>query len=218
MPTLSLKMQNTLSQTSLIAISCSIAWVSAYGIDALKTIKNHYELFGSLAALSPIIALLAHLIPAEIKHSMIFGRVTDALPGHRFIQLVKKDPRLSMNDLIAHFANRDLSNMSEKAQNIFWYKEIYRPNQEDTQVKSAHRMFLLYRDTACALFILSVITIFLFLRGIELFDHKATLGFAVAFLAQYTLVVIAAMFAGKRMVTNAACALLRTKIYDGQKW
>ena len=99
--------------------------------------------------LNVVIVWLSYWIPADIKNGIVFCRVRNALPGHRFLSLMKSDPRID----VAHtYAMHDLSGFvnDESAQNSFWYRVFYKPNSDRMEIKSAHKSYLLYRD-ACAI-------------------------------------------------------------------
>ena len=101
--------------------------------------------------------------------------------------------------------------MSHKEQNSFWYKEIYRPSQEDIQVKSAHKSFLLYRDAGTAVLILSLIALSLYLSNILILNKAIAGTVPIVLLIVSMILLFAASLSGKRMVTTAVCAQLKNK-------
>lgn len=211
MPNISLKTQNSISLVSLVVICLSIAWVSAYGLDELMELKSTVELLGGIVVLSPIVVLITNLISADIKHMLVFCRYKNALPGHRFIKLVNKDPRITSSDVLEKLSSINLTDMSQEEQNSPWYKEIYRPNQEDTQVKSAHKSFLLYRDAGVAVLLLSIIAMALHLINILIMNKTISLTIPIVLLVSAVILIFAASLSGKRMVTTAVCAQLINK-------
>lgn len=208
MPSFSLKSLNIASLVSLVVICLTVAWVCAYGVDQLKALKNLIEFFGGIIVIAPLVMLLTNLVPADIKHMLVFCRIKNVLPGHRFIRLIERDSRLAMGDVVNHFSGFNVADMVGEQQNSFWYREIYQPNQDDSQIKSAHKAFLLYRDAGTSVLFLSLITFLLSQFEVAIVNTDQLPIMSVTLLAESAVLLFAASIAGKRMVTTAVCVKL----------
>ena len=147
-----------------------------------------------------IVKLLLNILPAEIKHNIIFGKLKYSLPGHRaFTVHAKKDPRIDMENL------KKILGVLPKLpseQNRIWYK-IYQQHKNDEQIIDSHLKFLFFRDS-------SILTIFIFIGFIILcITFKATLFqwiLSISFITiQLIIFIISAKNNGIRFVQNVLC-------------
>jgi len=87
--------------------------------------------------------VLVFLLPANLKHIIVFMRKSHPLPGCRvFTDLLQKDHRISKDELISMYGELPTE---PKEQNSLWYK-IYKTKIDDNVIQSSHRTFLLFRD------------------------------------------------------------------------
>ena len=207
MPKLSLKAQNVapLSALTLFMFGVAIAVTrGAFGAEGLSSLIPAAE---ALAITGVVVVWITYLVPADIKHVLVFGRLKHSLPGHRFISLSEKDSRVS-NSALERVVPPLTQVRSDPAwQNQFWYSEIYRPRKDLPEVASAQKSFLLYRDAATVATI-SLITVAVGQQFLESFfiilDAR---GFGV--IGIFTcLFLLAANSAGKRFVTTAVAVHL----------
>lgn len=147
-----------------------------------------------------IVKLLLNILPAEIKHNIIFGRLKNSLPGHRaFTVYAKKDPRIDMENLEKILG---VLPTLPSEQNRVWYK-IYQKHKNDEQIVDSHLKFLFFRDS-------SILTIFIFIGFIILcITFKATLFqwiLSISFITiQLIIFIISARNNGIRFVQNVLC-------------
>ena len=82
-----------------------------------------------------IVKLLLNILPAEMKHNIIFGKLKYSLPGHRaFTVHAKKDPRIDMKKkkkILGVLPTLPFE------QNRVWYK-IYQKHKNDEQIVDSH--------------------------------------------------------------------------------
>lgn len=147
-----------------------------------------------------IVKLLLNIIPAEIKHNIIFFRLKNSLPGHRAFSIyVKKDPRIDIENLEKILGTLPIS---PSEQNRVWYK-IYQRHKNDEQIIDSHVKFLFFRDS-------SILTIYILIAFIILcIIFKATLFqwiLAILFITlQLIIFIISARNNGIRFVQNVLC-------------
>ena len=213
-----LKAQNV---ASLIAIYfgaflliCLVEWGMK---DAFALTAQLAERAFVMAIITAFGAVLSNVFPNSVKHSLVFLRFNNVLPGHRCIRICKKDARFSLEDLKKRWPELFVRDMPESAQNSYWYKEIYFPSRNDPEVLQAHRRFLLYRDAASGLFI--------FLIGLLIWSVLSaqvslpSLGpWSLLVLAGAVLLLIqAGRQSGNQMVANAVAVRLMRKVKAAPK-
>jgi hypothetical protein len=210
MPKLSLKAQNVASLSALTLFVLSLALIVTNGQMSLELLPSLIPAAEALAVTGVVAIWFSYLIPADIKHILVFFRLRDVLPGHRFIGLSEKDPRIggeALENIVDDFAEK---RCDPALQNQFWYSEIYRSSKDAPEVISVHKSFLLYRDMASVL----LVCLMLYIGGKQFFqplslilDEKGMVvigGFVCLFL-------IAANSSGKRFVTTAVAVYLSLK-------
>lgn len=203
----SLKTQNLPLLATVIAAQLLVA----YGLSQSGFEWSLLEQFSTDTAVMALImlmaALLSNLLPASLKHQLVYMRHKNALPGHRFIQLSAHDQRI---DLLA-FQHKTMPlmvlNATEEQQNRVWYQHIYQPLQNVPLVKDAHKAFLLWRDSM----VVSLFTGLLLVIGMLCVPSVAQLFKPYSAIVSFCFALacgVAANNCGKRMVTNAVVTWL----------
>lgn len=207
MAQVSLKTQNLPLLATLVIAQLAVA----YGFSHPDFNWAGLEVFTAdsvaMAVITLLAALFSSLLPVSIKHKLVYLRLKNVLPGHRFMQLAANDQRIDVLSLQQKVVPLMPMEATEELQNRIWYRHIYQPLQNVPLVKDAHKVFLLWRDGM----VVSLICALLLLIGI----------YGVPLVAQifnlYSLIVpfcfaltcgVAANNCGKRFVTNAVVAWL----------
>ncbi|WP_445364299.1 hypothetical protein ACJJIQ_08280 [Microbulbifer sp. ANSA003] len=213
---LSLKTQNTAPLTLLVLLQLLAVHgfnSASFDINLLTSIK---EAGGVMLAIGVLASWLSYLLPTGLKNTLIFLRLRNVLPGHRFIQLAEADPRIDAQLLKEKVPGYESLSSDHKAQNSYWYREFYRPVSAQDEVASTHKSYLLYRDAAtvsllcAAIFVLAKLLLTESMSAFELVSGAvfplAALGFALA-----------AGNAGRRLVTTAvAISMAKAAIASDQ--
>lgn len=194
----SLKRQNVGSLSAIVGSCVVIAWCLAYGITGLPEYKGFLVEMGGSAFLVVIATWFSNIIPADMKHQIVFLRVRNALPGHRFIRLIKNDSRVDLNAVSKILGLSAGQKLNEKEQNKVWYNQLYKPVSDNVLVQSVHKSFLLYRDAGISV---GLISVSVFLMSIRFPEIDAILSYML--MIQAVLLMIAANSVGKRFVTTA---------------
>ncbi len=199
----SLKTQN------LPVFSLFIGWCSTLYFMFLSTppasIDRLSSIFASvtskeslLVALGPIIILVVSgILSPQIKATLVYWRISHALPGHRaFSVYCKKDTRINLTALEKKIGSFPVD---PDDQNRQWYR-LYKENSEKTIVIISHRSFLLSRDLAGVSAIATVIlplSLFLYTK----FFWNAV-GLFLILLTHYITITLVARNHGERFVCN----------------
>lgn len=184
---------------------------SAFDLAFLDVLK---DTGGIMLAVSVLSGWLSHLVPPEVKSVLVFWRVTNVLPGHRFIQLAQKDRRINCELLKERIDHYDALRHNHDEQNSYWYNVFYRPVTNEKEVATTHKSYLLYRDATSVSFIMLTVMVL----G-KLFTFQLLAGISAHSLLVFVFSIpgfaIAARNAGKRMVTTAvAIGLCETGILN----
>ena len=203
----SLKTQN-LPTLALVMIAQVVV---AYGLSNADFNWASLNLFSPDTVIVTLIIVLAglfsSLLPASVKHQLVFLRLNNVLPGHRFLQLAAHDPRIDLLALQHRVMPLMPLNAEAHVQNRVWYQYIYQPLQQAPLVKDSHKAFLLWRDSMVVSLVIAVMLALGF----------AALPLVAAAFSPYSLLVsllfamssaLAAHHHGKRMVTNAVVTWL----------
>jgi hypothetical protein len=184
---------------------------SAYALSNPDFDWSAIEIFSPDTVLVSLIVLLAalfsSLLPASVKHQLVFLRQKNALPGHRFIKLAEYDQRIDLLRLKQQMLPLVQLNVTAEQQNRVWYQHIYHPHQNAPLVKGAHKAFLLWRDSL----VLSLFTGLLLVVGVQTVPAIAEVFHQLSFLVSVFFALAsgcAAHHNGKRMVTNAVVVWL----------
>ena len=148
MAAISLKAQNAAPLAVLVLLELlAVHFFNSASFD-ITLLTSAREAGGVMLAIGVLAGWLSYLIPADIKNALVFLRVQNVLPGHRFIQLAEADPRIDSALLKARVSDFESLSLDNKAQNSYWYREFYRPVIDQHEVASTHKSYLLYRDAA----------------------------------------------------------------------
>jgi hypothetical protein len=204
---LSLKAQNVIPLSMLTLFSSSLALLATKGGIGIEEAPSLIPAASTLAIAGVVAVWLSYLIAADLKHMLIFLKVSNALPGHQFIALSEKDSRVDNRVLISNVVDIDQMRGDPKRQNQFWYGEIYRPIKNESEIAAVHRSFLLYRDAATvALIILMLLGLIqMLIPGMFTLVNYKGLGVIGCFMIFFS---VAANTAGKRFVTTSVAVYL----------
>lgn len=207
---LSLKAQNVapLAMLTLFFLSVAVAVTSSQ--IQVETLPSLIPAASGLAITGVVAVFLSYLIPADIKHVIVFARLRDVLPGHRFIALSENDARISNSALEASVSDINDKRKNYSWQNQFWYNEIYRPIRDTSEIASAHKSFLLYRDAASVALLALLMLFFgqlIYEELSSIINHNGLISIGVF----VCLFLFAANAAGKRFVTTAVAIHLSPK-------
>ena len=101
-----------------------------------------------------VVLLVVHLLPHNMKATIVFWRLRHALPGCRVFTIHgPKDQRIDMGALEKSIGTLPAD---PGRQNREWYR-LYRLVQEEPMVSDAHRHYLLYRDMAAMSLMLALL-------------------------------------------------------------
>jgi hypothetical protein len=144
-----------------------------------------------------VILLLVNVLPHEVKSSLVFWKLRDALPGCRaFTRYAPRDQRI---DMVALKDNIGAFPSEPADQNAKWFK-LYKQVPADPTVRDAHRHFLLYRDMAAlSLPLIVLVPAALYFSGVP---RTALWSAAALFFTQYLLTALSARWSGVRFVCN----------------
>ena len=151
-----------------------------------------------ITLLVPVVVLiLAALISPNAKASLVFWRITNALPGHQaFSKYAADDPRIDMAALKKNIGEWPTD---PRAQNALWYKQ-YLKVRSDKSIIEAHKAYLLFRDMAAfSIPLIVAVPCGLYANGAQ---WVAILASATWFIAQYALTAIPARHSGIGFVTS----------------
>jgi hypothetical protein len=149
-------------------------------------------------ALPVIVLMLASVLSADAKASLVYWKGKHALPGHEaFTRHAPRDTRIDLAALRKNIGS-DLPSAPEE-QNSLWYK-LYRRVDGEVPVAEAHRSYLLFRDMAA----MSILLVLLAPAALYLSSAQngALLISAALFGGQYLITALAARNSGVRFVTN----------------
>lgn len=159
------------------------------GVDALTRLALAGS--GTLA----LALVLTWLVPANLKATLVYWRLRNALPGHRaFSAYMQRDGRIDVQHLTATLG----AIPTEPAdQNRIWYR-LLKAHEGAPEIAETHQRFLFFRDVASFSALLSfAIPALSFL----LWDVSA-MGVGALFAMQYLLFMLAGRNAGIRLVQN----------------
>ena len=167
-------------------------------MDGLSAMFRQAQTLVPIGIAGFIVAILNALPSADLKATLVFWRLRNALPGHQaFTVLAQKDSRIDLQRLKAMLKGSLPVDPAE--QNAAWYK-LYRTVRDDVIVVSSHKLFLFLRDyTAISVMFLVVFAPW---ASTAMADKKAATIYSGILLGQYLIVRLAARNAGNRMVTN----------------
>ena len=203
-----LKKENNKSIFLILAAAILICSGFQLGFDRLPSWIEAGVSGTTSLILSAVLIMLSNLIGHNIKHKLVFTRISNEMPGSRCQTLCKKDPRIDMVVVEAKWPEVFAEATSVNDRNSLWYRKIYKGVKDTPEVVQAHRNFLLYRDVFSGLIGVGVIVLGWSIWGpVDLFGPIKTSVFVV--LGVFTLVsMIAARNAGNRFVVNAVATAI----------
>lgn len=201
-----LKELNKIPTYAVIGGVCVVIFLIQLGVEGYVNIKNIYKGIGISGGLSVISILLVNIVPQNLKHTFIFWRVKQVLPGNRVIELCRKDERLNMNDLEKKWNKLFRQIIPKHERNSFWYNNIYKKTETTIQVMDAHQHFLLFRDLCSAtlvMFLCACILKIITINGLYI-----KWGVLIFLCIISLLLSVIARYYGNRMVTSAVAACI----------
>ena len=185
-----------------------VAYAAAAGLLGLDRVTHIQTLLQhvGLAGVAGIVMLaLQELFPRPLKEVLVFWRLRDRVPGCRaFTGIAPKDARVDPTDLAVLLPSTP---MTPTEQNAVWYKWL-KATESDPAIADNHRRFLILRDCAVLLALLTVVTPALLLWTSGNAGRILMLGGGV-FLA-YVVVALSARNAAVRLVGNVVARKVGT--------
>lgn len=144
-----------------------------------------------------VCGVVTELLSPNFKARLVFWRWKNPLPGSEaFSRYAATDQRVDMERLRKKVGNLPTS---PEEQNMTWYR-LYKKVAERAPVVDAHRSFLFCRDyTAIAVLLLVVLGSVV---SWQVRPMTSVCAFLLVLAVQYFVVRIAAVNAGRRLVTN----------------
>jgi hypothetical protein len=144
-----------------------------------------------------VVLLIVNVLSANVKAMLVYWKPLGVLPGSQaFTKYAPVDPRIDMLALKKHIGALPTD---PREQNSKWYK-LYKMVENQSEVSSAQKDFLMYRDMAVmSLPLLVIVPLGLILVGVSANALWLSGGL---FLVQYILTAVSARHAGIRFVCN----------------
>lgn len=157
----------------------------------------------SVAGLASVLVLVfQELIPRSVKEVLVFWRLRERVPGYRaFSTIARRDTRIDLTELAVLLPDRPLS---AAEQNALWYRWL-KAVEQDPAIADNHRRFLVLRDCAVLLFLLTVVS----LGGVVLDVYRGLILAGVCF-GLYLLMAVAARNSAGRLVGNVIARKVAT--------
>ncbi len=161
----------------------------------------------SIIVLPVIVLLFVNVLSANVKAMLVYWKPLGVLPGSEaFTTHGPADPRI---DMVALKKNVGVLPTEPKEQNSKWYK-LYKMVENQTEVSSAQKDFLMYRDMAVmSLSLIVLVPLSLYFVGV---GTNALWLCAGLFLVQYVLTAVSARHAGIRFVCNVLAVHAAKKV------
>lgn len=203
-----LKKENNKSVFSIISAAILVCSGFQLGFDRLPGWAAVVVSGAISLTLSAVLLMLSNLLSHNLKHKLVFTRISNEMPGSRCNTLCKNDPRIDMKEVDAKWPTVFSEATSASVRNSHWYRHIYKGVKDTPEVLQAHRSFLLYRDVLSGLIGVALVVFGWSLWGpVELFGAIKTSVYVV--LGVFALIsMIAARNAGERFVVNAVAAAI----------
>lgn len=205
-----LKAQNTVPLTGIYLGTIFLLSIIHCGVEEVAFNVQLAKQVFTTATIGGLGGVLSNFLPNSAKHVLVFFRFRNVLPGHRCKRICEKDSRLSAEHLEKKWPELFVEDMDVSVQNSYWYNKIYSPARNAPEVLQAHRSFLLYRDAASGLFILTIgLLIWRVLSNYFLLPSLGVWPLLSLFVI-FLLITQAARQSGNRMVVNAVAVSLRS--------
>ncbi|MBW8191830.1 hypothetical protein K0504_12360 [Neiella marina] len=204
-----LKEENKLALAGLMGTPLLLTLVLQVGLEESKGFLDYAMAAGFSALATVVLVMLADVLPQSLKHKLVFLRLWHELPGYRCHQLCFSDARLDREELVDAWPHVFGNEVEKSDRNRLWYKHIYKDVMEKPQVRSAHKRFLLYRDSCAGTLVVLLTLILWTTTGLDVphlgLLHPWAISIQGGFLM---LLLLSAQSNGKRMVVNATVTKL----------
>ena len=175
------------------------------GIDRVAQVETLLQHAGFAGIAGIVMLVLQELFPRSVKEVLVFWRLRDRVPGCRaFTGIAPKDPRVDPTDLAVLLPS---TLMTPTEQNALWYKWL-KATESDPAIADNHRRFLILRDSAVLLALLTLATPVLLLWPASEPARILMLGGGV--LLTYVVVALSARNAAVRLVGNVVARKVGT--------
>lgn len=175
------------------------------GIDRVAQVQTLLQHAGFAGVAGIVMLVLQELFPRSVKEVLVFWRLRDRVPGCRaFTGIAPKDPRVDPTDLAVLLPSTP---MTATEQNALWFKWL-KATESDPAIADNHRRFLILRDSAVLLALLTLATPVLLLWPAS--DPARTLMLGGGVLLTYVVVALSARNAAVRLVGNVVARKVGT--------
>lgn len=160
------------------------------------------------AVLVPVVVLLLmNVLPSNVKAMLVYWKPLGVLPGcEAFSRHAHSDPRVNIAQLKK---NVGALPSDPKEQNAMWYK-LYKKVESRTEVATAQKDFLMYRDMAVlSLPLMVLVPLCMLIAGVGYSGVWIT---TLLFFLQYLVTAISARHAGVSFVCNVLAIHSASKI------
>lgn len=175
------------------------------GLDRITQIKTVLEHVGMAGIAGVAMLVLQEVFPRQVKEALVFWRLRDRLPGCRaFSEIAKADARVDPTDLAVLIP---ATPMDATQQNALWYRWL-KATESDPAIADNHRRFLILRDCAVLLALLSLVTpaMLIWTHGMP----RHTLLLSGGLFVAYAIVATSARHAAVRLVGNVIARKVAT--------
>lgn len=178
----------------ITAYMALIVWLSQ---GELPTLQTALERALPAAGLFILCQLLQDLVPKSVKEVLVFGRLTDRLPGHRaFSKVAITDTRIPITRFNTESGEAELDG---PGQNALWYG-MYKKVSSDPSVAHESFRYLAWRDETTTLMLLGIVSMSFALFGWLSWRHVMIA--TAACLASSLVTALAARNAANALVRN----------------
>lgn len=175
------------------------------GLDRIAQVQTVLQHAGIAGVAGVAMLALQELFPRSVKEVLVFWRLRDRVPGCRaFTEIAPKDARVDPTDLALLLPTAP---MKPTEQNALWYKWL-KASESDPAIADNHRRFLILRDCAVLLALLTLLTpaLLIWTSG----SANGTLVLGAGMLIAYVMVAQSARNAAVRLVENVVARKLAT--------
>ena len=203
-----LKQDNKFPLAAILVSTVVILMGVQYGIDQVIGRVATFKDLGFAIVATTASYLLANIMPADLKHLLVYAGYKYALPGHRCNNLCVSDPRIDIETVSKRWPEIFSDETNEKHRNAMWYTDIYSKVKDVPEVLQSHGSFLLYRDVFSALLVLLMFSIiWWFVQGYFDLLHLQ-IWVSLVLVAEAVFFMYLARIWGNRMVVNSVAAAM----------
>lgn len=175
------------------------------GLDRVTEVQTLLQHVGFAGAAGIIMLVLQELFPRSLKEVLVFWRLRHRVPGCRaFTEIAKNDARVDPTDLAVLLPTAPMTPIEE---NALWYKWL-KATESDPAIADNHRRFLILRDCAVLLALLTLVTPALIVWSPE--SLSRTLMLTGGLLLAYGVVALSARNTAVRLVGNVVARKVAT--------